>query len=66
MHHGGDARAVNPRQSVNLVNQRHAFPLVIGAAYQVRHPVDHHQMNTPVQVMVLIHALHDSRQSLAP
>ena len=65
MHHGGDARAVDSRQPVDLVNQRHALRLVVGAADQVRHPVDDDQMDAPVQVVVPVHALHDGGQPLA-
>ena len=65
MHHGGDARAVDSRQPVDLVNQRHALRLVVGAADQVCHPVDDDQMDAPVRVVVPVHALHDGGQPLA-
>ena len=66
MYHGGDARAVNSRQAVNFVNQRHALRLVVGATDQVGNSVDDDQMDAPVQVVVLVHALDDGGQPLVP
>ena len=65
MHHGGNARAVNPCQPVDLVNQCYALRLVVGTTDQVSHPVNDDQMDTTVQIVVPVHALHDGCQSLA-
>ena len=57
--------SISPGRSVRRspVHDGYALRFIVGAFYQIRNPVYHHQMNTAVLIMVLVQALDNGKQT---
>ena len=61
-----DTRLVDTGQPVQFFHDGYALRFIVGAFYQIRNPVYHHQMDTAILIMVFVQALDNGKQAFFP